>query len=101
MNVDSLREHDPEPACEVHPQDAAERGIADGDRVRLFNDRGQCEVRARVSDRTRPGVVVAWGVWWHKLARGGRNVNALTAQRLTDLGRGPTFYDCLVQVEAA
>jgi hypothetical protein len=46
-------------------------------------------------------VVAAWGIWWPKLAPGGRNVNAVTGQALTDLGRGPTFYDCLVEVEAA
>jgi anaerobic selenocysteine-containing dehydrogenase len=46
-------------------------------------------------------VPVAWGVWWHKLTQGGRNVNAVTSQALTDLGRGPTFYDCLVELRAA
>jgi len=46
-------------------------------------------------------VVAAWGIWWPKLAPGGHNVNAVTSQRLTDLGRGPTFYDCLVEVSAA
>ena len=43
-------------------------------------------------------MLVAWGIWWHKLAPGGRNVNAVTSQALTDLGHGPTFYDCLVEV---
>jgi hypothetical protein len=41
------------------------------------------------------------GVWWHKLSPGGRNVNMVTHQRLTDLGRGPSFYDCLVEIEAS
>ena len=53
-----------------------------------------------VDARVRPGVVAAWGVWWPKLAPGGHNVNAVTSQRLTDMGRGPTFYDCLVEVVA-
>ncbi|MGD9944002.1 MAG: molybdopterin-dependent oxidoreductase [Burkholderiaceae bacterium] len=96
VNVDSLRAAEREPACEIHPHDAAPRGIADGMRVELRNDRGAFHARARVSDRTRPGVVVAWGVWWHKLTPEGRNVNAVTSQALTDLGGGPTFYDCLV-----
>ena len=39
------------------------------------------------------------GIWWRKLGLDGRNVNELTSQRLTDLGRAPTFYDCLVEVE--
>jgi anaerobic selenocysteine-containing dehydrogenase len=69
--------------------------------VEVFNDRGRFLARASVSDRARPGVPVAWGVWWHKLTQGGRNVNAVTSQALTDLGRGPTFYDCLVELRPA
>ena len=46
-------------------------------------------------------MVVAWGIWWHRFAPGGRNVNAVTSQALTDLGRGPTFYDCLVELRRA
>ncbi len=101
VNVPSLRAAEREPACEVHPDDAAERGIADGAMVELFNDRGAFRARARHSDRVRRGLVVAWSTWWHKLAPGGRNVNAVTSAALTDLGRGPTFYDCLVQMRVA
>jgi hypothetical protein len=43
--------------------------------------------------------VVGLSIWWKKLARDGKNANELTSQRLTDIGRAPTFYDCLVQVE--
>jgi anaerobic selenocysteine-containing dehydrogenase len=101
VNVASLRSAEREPRVDVHPDDAAARGLVDGTMVRVFNDRGDFLVRLRVDDRTRPGVVAAWGIWWPKLAPGGRNVNAVTGQALTDLGRGPTFYDCLVEVEAA
>jgi anaerobic selenocysteine-containing dehydrogenase len=99
VNVESLRERDPEQECLIHPVDAMERGIEPGSKVRVFNERGAFEARADVSDRTRPGLIASWGVWWHKLASGGRNVNAVTGQSLTDLGRGPTFYDCRVDVE--
>jgi anaerobic selenocysteine-containing dehydrogenase len=99
VNVRSLRDAEGEPRLEIHPRDAAERGIADGDRVTVFNDRGSLELKARVTDRARPGVVVALSVWWRKLTSDGRNANELTHQRLTDLGRGATFYDCLVQVK--
>jgi anaerobic selenocysteine-containing dehydrogenase len=99
VNVESLRSRDPEQECMIHPQDAALRGIEHGERIRVFNDRGAFEARADVSDKTRPGLVAAWGVWWHKLTAGGRNVNAVTGQGLTDLGRGPTFYDCRVDVQ--
>jgi anaerobic selenocysteine-containing dehydrogenase len=66
--------------------------------VRAFNDRGTTLTRARISARTRPGQVVALGIWWRKLSPGGTNANQLTHQRLTDLGSGPCFYDCLVEV---
>ena len=85
----------------VHPHDALVRGIGDGDPVRIFNDRGGFTATARVTDRARPGVVVAPSIWWRKLAPGGENANAVTSQALTDLGRAATFYDCLVEVAAA
>jgi anaerobic selenocysteine-containing dehydrogenase len=98
VNVRSLRDAEGDPRLEIHPDDAARRGISDGDRVTVFNDRGSLALTARVSDRARPGVVVALSIWWRKLTSDGRNANELTHQRLTDLGRGASFYDCLVQV---
>ena len=86
VNVPSLKAAEKAPGCELHPDDAAGRGIRDGDEVRVFNDRGAFVAKARVSERARRGVAVAWGVWWHKLAPGGRSVNAVTSQALTDLG---------------
>ena len=98
VNVDSLRRIEREPLLEIHPDDAAARGIADGVRVRVFNERGSTLSTAAVSTRARPGVVNGLGVWWRKLGLDGTNVNQLTSQRLTDIGRAPTFYDCLVEV---
>jgi anaerobic selenocysteine-containing dehydrogenase len=98
VNVRSLRDTEGEPTLQIHPGDAAARGIADGDRVRVFNDRGEFALVARVTDRARPGVVVALSIWWKKLAADGRNANEVTGQSLTDIGRGPTFYDCRVEV---
>ena len=86
------------PKLDIHPSDAQPRAIADGDRVRIFNDRGSFTATARVGERARAGVVVAPSVWWQKLSPDGRNANAVTSQALTDLGRAATFYDCLVEV---
>jgi anaerobic selenocysteine-containing dehydrogenase len=66
--------------------------------VRAFNDRGSYLCTAQLSTRARPGVVNGLGVWWRKFGLEGTNVNQLTSQRLTDIGRAPTFYDCLVEV---
>jgi len=100
-NVASLQAQEQRPLVEIHPQDAAARGIADGALVRLFNDRGSYLCHAQVGQRARPSVVNALGIWWHKLSPGGGNMNHLTSQALTDLGAGPTFYDCLVEVALA
>ncbi|MGJ7543082.1 molybdopterin-containing oxidoreductase family protein [Variovorax sp. LT1R16] len=99
VNVTSLRAIEGEPLLEIHADDAAARGIESGAMVRVFNGRGEHRCRAEVSRRARPGVVHGLGIWWRKLGHDGTNVNELTSQRLTDIGRGPTFYDCLVQVE--
>jgi anaerobic selenocysteine-containing dehydrogenase len=100
-NIARFREFEREPHLDMHPRDAAERGIADGDMVHVFNDRGSYRLRARVNAKPRPGVVVAPSVWWKKYSPDGRNANNLTSQRTTDLGRGATFYDCRVQVARA
>ena len=90
-----------EPYLDIHPADAAARGIADGDRVRIYNQRGAFAVKARVSDRVRQGVVAALSVWWKKLSPDGRNANEVTSQALADMGGAATFYDCLVEIERA
>ena len=101
VNVKSLRDIEGEPILEMHADDARARGLAEGQLVRVFNDRGRSTCRLHVrSGRARPGVVNGLGVWWRKLGFDGTNVNQLTQQRLTDIGRGPVFYDCLVEVEA-
>ncbi len=96
-----FRDLEGEPRLELHSADAAARGIRDGDLVRVFNARGSLRLRARVNDRPRRGVVVAPSVWWKKHSPDRGNANNLTAQRISDLGGGATFYDCRVQVERA
>jgi anaerobic selenocysteine-containing dehydrogenase len=100
-NIARFRELEREPHLDMHPRDAAARGIADGDTVRVFNGRGSHRLRARVNGKPRPGVVVAPSVWWKKYSPDRGNANNLTSQRTTDLGGGATFYDCRVQVERA
>jgi anaerobic selenocysteine-containing dehydrogenase len=89
------------PRLDIHPDDARGRGIADGDRVRIFNDRGEFTVKAAITTRARPGCVVAPSVWWRKLAPDGRNANDVTSQAIADMGGAATFYDCLVEVARA
>ena len=85
---------------EMNGTDARARGIADGDRVRVFNRRGDILLTARVDGAVQPGVVSA-KLFWAKLSSGGRNINVLTSEKLTDLGNSATFYSVLVEVELA
>jgi anaerobic selenocysteine-containing dehydrogenase len=83
---------------EMHPTDAAARGVTTGDRVSVWNGRGRITLTARVGE-TVPAGVVAARLDWQKLSQDGANVNALTSERLTDIGGGATFYSTLVEVE--
>jgi anaerobic selenocysteine-containing dehydrogenase len=101
VNVKSLRDIEGEPLLEMHPLDADARGLQNGDVVRVFNGRGSYHCKLHITQRARTGVVHGMGIWWRKLGLDGKNVNEVTSQNLTDLGRAPTFYDCLVQVAHA
>jgi anaerobic selenocysteine-containing dehydrogenase len=93
-----LARAEPDPSLEIHPDDAAARGIANGSTVRVWNDRGAVTYRATVTDHVKPGVVaVPFGHW----ITGGGSANALTSDRLGDVGNGPTFCDALVEVAGA
>ena len=82
----------------MHPADAAQRNIVDGALVRVWNERGECHLRAKVNGDVKPGVVRARSLGWAKTAEGRNGLNHLTSDRLTDIGGGPTFYSCLVEV---
>jgi molybdopterin guanine dinucleotide-containing S/N-oxide reductase-like protein len=82
---------------EIHPSDAQARNLADGDPVRVFNDRGSIDLTALFNPSLPAGVVAA-RLDWAKLNPGGVNINALTSERLTDIGAGATFYSTLVEV---
>jgi anaerobic selenocysteine-containing dehydrogenase len=82
----------------IHPEDAAARSIVNGDRVEAQNERGMCVFAARVSTDVPPGVVRAHSTRWNKRSVAGMGINQLTSAQLTDIGGGPTFYSCLVEV---
>jgi anaerobic selenocysteine-containing dehydrogenase len=86
-----------EGALEIHSEDARARGVSTGDMVEIFNGRGSLRLRALV-DGTVPQGVVAARLSWNKTGEQAANVNALTGERVTDIGAGATFYSTLVQV---
>ena len=85
---------------EMHATDARARGISQGDCVRVYNQRGDILLQARVDGAVRPGVVSA-KLNWAKLSAGLRNINVLTSEKLSDMGNSATFYSVLVEVELA
>jgi anaerobic selenocysteine-containing dehydrogenase len=86
------------PMVEMHATDAAERGIADGDRVRVHNDRGSLDLVVRLSERVRPGLVTVPFGWWMHQHDDGNVANSLTNDTLTDFGGGVAYHDNLVEV---
>ena len=101
VNIEPLRRAAREPELLVHPRDAEPRGIADGARVVVHNDRGSFVATAHVADDVREGTVWAPSVWWTRYSRDGRNANDTTSQLETDMGGGPVFYDNRVELTLA
>jgi anaerobic selenocysteine-containing dehydrogenase len=89
------------PFVEIDAADAVDRGIADGDTVRVWNDRGSLLLTARVSERLRPGVASTPFGWWMKDETGGQVANSLTNDTLADWGGGVAYHDTLVEVALA
>jgi anaerobic selenocysteine-containing dehydrogenase len=97
-NVPSVQEMEEPGLLEISAADAKSRGIANGDKVRVFNHRGDIVLKARVDGKVQPGVVSAT-LNWVKTTPGFQSINALTSEKLTDMGNSATFYSVLVEVE--
>jgi anaerobic selenocysteine-containing dehydrogenase len=97
-NVPSLQGLEEPGLLEISAADARVRGIAEGDRVRVYNKRGDIELIARVDGKVQTGVVSAT-LHWAKMAPGFQSINSLTSEKLTDMGNSATFYSVLVEVE--
>ncbi len=107
VNLDFAKRREGRPTLLMHPEDATPRGLSNGAKVEVFNDRGGFIAELEVEDgAVMAGVVAAPSIWWTSMSEAkdptdpltGRNANAVTSQRLTDVGRGATFYDCAVEV---
>jgi len=99
-NVPSVQDMEETGLLELCESDARARSIRSGDRVRVFNRRGEILLRAQVDGRVQPGVVSA-RLNWAKMTPGFQSINALTSEKLTDMGNSATFYSVLVEVELA
>ena len=97
--VEFLRRREGPAICIMHPDDAAARGLASGERVRLFNDRGDVVFTLRVSDEVQPGVVLVPGQRPDFEAVSG-TINMLCSDRYTDMGDGATYQSTWLEVAA-
>jgi len=98
-NQERLKKLEKGPVVDMNAEDAAARGIAHGDSVRMWNGRGEVRLTAKVADNVLPGVLVTQGLWWEHGNDGVQAVNSLTSQRLADMGDGATFFSTRVEVE--
>jgi len=98
-NILNLRSEEETPTLELNSLDAERRGVKTGDKVRVFNERGECTLWASVGDGLRAGVAINKGIWWNSLSPGGCNSNQTTPDRLADMGGGSTYNTNLVQIE--
>lgn len=97
-NVDRFLRREERPLVQIHPADAAPRGIQAGDEVRVWNELGSVTLTAEVTESIMAGTVLAPGIWWLKHSPDGRNINQITPQDETDMGGGAVFYDTRVWV---
>ena len=86
------------PSLRIHPADAVTRGIANGDPVRVRNERGSVALAAELTEDMQPGIVALLHGWWASRI-GGSSANALTSAVLADLGGGSSLHDTWVEVE--
>lgn len=82
----------------IHPADAMDRGLVDGARAKVINDRGSFEALAKVTTDVNKGIVVATLGYWRQLNNG--VVNSVSSNAFGDMGHSPTSHDCLVEVIA-
>jgi anaerobic selenocysteine-containing dehydrogenase len=99
FEIDYLRNQAGDPAIMINPEDAVSRGVKENMRVRVFNDRGECHLFARLTEKTPPGVTVIEGLYWPRFMPKNRGVNQLTSQHLTDMGQSCAFHCNLVEIE--
>ena len=97
-NVKHLLKKEGPPFVDLHDQDAKARNIADGDEVKVHNERGEVLLTARIKNRVRPGVVCIPQGFWASLVKGGSTANALTTDLLTDFGRGSAMQESRVEI---
>lgn len=97
-NIDHILKKEGKPYLEVNPNDATTRNIADGDELKVYNQRGRVFITARISNKVQQGIVCMPQGFWPSLLKGGSSANALTDHLLTDMGRGGAIQEVKVEI---
>ncbi len=100
-NLESSQSFEGAPCLEMHPQDAADRGITDQSLVEIYNRLGNCCLPVKITDTVPPCTVVSQGLWWNEFYGESGNLNQLVSQDLSDMGNGAVFFSTFVQVKAS
>ena len=97
-NIDHILKKEGKPYLEVNPNDASSRNIANGDELKVYNQRGSVFITARISNKVQRGIVCMPQGFWPSLLKGGSSANALTDHLLTDMGRGGAIQEAKVEI---
>ena len=95
-NLESIKIIDPEPIATISLTDAQTKGIQENDMIRVYNDRGELSIKAKIDASLRPGNIVIVNGYWHEE---GACPNILSKGRETDMGHGSAFHDNMVDYE--
>ncbi|MCA0754320.1 molybdopterin oxidoreductase family protein [Paenibacillus sp. N4] len=97
-NQEKLKKLEKRPLLHMHEEDAAKLDLEQGEHIKIRNDRGEIEMNVSIGTDVLPGVLVTQGLWWDDADKGYQAVNALTPQRLSDMGGGAVFFSNRVEV---
>lgn len=86
-----------EPFIWINPEDAGNRGINDGEKVKVYNERGSLILKAILTEKVPPGIVHTYFGWWDGVHQA--NLNKLTGEYISDIGYGTAFHNCLVEIK--
>lgn len=97
-NLQWIRQIDPSPLIHLHPADAREFAIVDGDTIRMFNARGEVRLPVKLDAQMKQGTILLYNGYWHQE---GGSPNTLSTGLETDMGHGTAFHDTRVAIEKA
>jgi len=97
-NISTLQKIEMQPILEMNPIDARKRNITENALVTVYNSKGSCQLRVKITDDVLENTVVSLGLWWNDAYKSNGNLNQLVNQDLSDLGRGPVFFSTFVEV---